>query len=819
MKNLYFFFTASFLAFSFQALPQGYWRPFQQVFHANNIHTVFWSNGDFGWDGNDAVYQVPYLDEDSPSTLIVSSLWLATEDGPELRVDAQMFANYDFDFYSGPLNPTTGLPYSPDDLQNFNKIWKVSRLAIERHIQDFEGDGTLDNPEFSVVGWPGSGNPYFKLLHGFDLSDQGLAPFFDRDGDGIYNAFQGDYPLPEAVTPGIIPEEIFWMVFNDAARPPQVSNGEPLNVEIQLTAWAFNCEDPSVLNSTLFISRKIINRSGRDYQDLYAGVFTDTDIGCFTDDYIGCNPDLNTYYGYNGQFYDKDPCDVGFSSFPPDFFPPVQAVTLLNQPMTGFQMFNNGYYPLQPPPGTTDPNNDLEFYNYLQSKWKDGTPLTPEGDGYNPGSSLTPVKYAFAGDPSKLSGWSMYEENLLPRDTRGVGITKFNSFKNGEAITIDAAYSTHHKDGLIHVQQVGLLNEEIPLLHQMYDTGFKDACQQPSFCEEDCVWPGDANADGIANHFDLLAIGAGFDSVGPQRQPPHRWFPLDADDWPYILADSTNFKHLDCNGDGVINRADFTITKLNFGMTNENYVEENNYRQSDELFFTVSPKVKNNVIETDVLPFSISVRHRDIPDLAGLAFTVEFDTSFFNGMRLFPDQNLTHCLMYAEHKRTATGGQMIGEVDFAMFNDRAACFPDNERLLTLLVNSQGGLNTPFPTNSTVLRIRNAKALLRNGTFLDIGAQDLHLYFSGLGIEVQEKPVENLIIYPNPSSGVFYVRVNEDELDYYQLYDAAGRLIKIRPEFRENDFLIDLRHLSAGIYFLHMVQGFDSKVYKLMVGAH
>ncbi|MFQ5445813.1 MAG: T9SS type A sorting domain-containing protein [Saprospiraceae bacterium] len=746
---------------------------------------------------------------------------MATQDSGDLRVAASRYGagSNSHEYYPGPLNPANGLPYSSEDLPNFNRVWTVTRLAIERHIQDFKGDGTLDNPEFSVVGWPGRGNPYFKLLNGFSLSEppQELAPFFDRDGDGIYNAFQGDYPLPEAVAPGIIPEEILWMVVNDAAGPHQESGGEPLNVEIQLTAWAFNCEESSILNSSLFVSRKIINRSGRDYQDLYAGVYTDIDIGCHLDDYIGCNPDLNTYYGYNGQFYDESPCIIGIPPFPANYFPPVQAVTLLNQPMNGFQMFNNSGFG-EPAPGTTDPSTDLEFYGCLQSRWKDGTPLTAEGDGYNPGSALPPVKYAFAGDPTTLSGWTMYEENLPPRDTRGVGIAKFSSFKNGESVTIDVTYSTHHKDGLIHVQQVGLLNEEIPLLHQMYDTGFQDACQQPPFCEEDCVWPGDANADGIANHFDLLAIGAGFDLVGPQRQPPHRWFPLDADDWAYELEDSTNFKHLDCNGDDVINRADFTITKLNFGETNENYIRDDNYRQSDELFFTVSAKVKNNVIETDDLPFSISVRHRDIPDLAGLAFTIEFDTSFFTGLGLFPSLNSYYCFMYAEHKMTAANGQQTGEVDFSIFSDKSDCLVDNERMLALLVQP-ASLRIPFPSISTTLRIKNAKALLRDGTFLDIGGRDLHLYFSGFGIEVQEKPEENLVIYPNPSSGVFYVKMNREELDFMELFDATGRVLKIRPEFRQNDFLIDMRHLAAGVYFLQIVRGFESKVYRLMVGAH
>ncbi|MGK0364459.1 MAG: hypothetical protein ACI85O_001516, partial [Saprospiraceae bacterium] len=55
-------------------------------------------------------------------------------------------------------------------------------------------------------------------------------------------------------------------------------------------------------------------------------------------------------------------------------------------------------------------------------------------------------------------------------------------------------------------------------------------------CTEDCVWPGDANANGIANHLDFLAIGYSFGETGPTRANQSvAWEPLEADNWAETL--------------------------------------------------------------------------------------------------------------------------------------------------------------------------------------------------------------------------------------------------------------------------------------------
>lgn len=89
-------------------------------------------------------------------------------------------------------------------------------------------------------------------------------------------------------------------------------------------------------------------------------------------------------------------------------------------------------------------------------------------------------------------------------------------------------------------------------------------------CElTDCVWPGDANGDGVANQYDLLQIGLDYNLMGPPRtvfpQPsnPIAWAPNLAEDWPTASA-GVNDKHLDCNGDGLIDANDINAIHLNY---------------------------------------------------------------------------------------------------------------------------------------------------------------------------------------------------------------------------------------------------------------
>ncbi|HRF41870.1 MAG TPA: hypothetical protein PK198_23920, partial [Saprospiraceae bacterium] len=102
-------------------------------------------------------------------------------------------------FKPGKINVATQTPY-PGSCENFNNIWRVERDAIQRHIFDFLDNGVIDHPEPSLMAWPGRGNPHFEAYNGFpfpsDTPPAMMAPFWDADGDRMYNPLRGDYPGP-----------------------------------------------------------------------------------------------------------------------------------------------------------------------------------------------------------------------------------------------------------------------------------------------------------------------------------------------------------------------------------------------------------------------------------------------------------------------------------------------------------------------------------------------------------------------------------------------------------------------------------------------
>ena len=93
----------------------------------------------------------------------------------------------------------------------------------------------------------------------------------------------------------------------------------------------------------------------------------------------------------------------------------------------------------------------------------------------------------------------------------------------------------------------------------------------------DCVFPGDANKDGTVNIFDVLNLGIGFNTTGEVR-PNAVIEPIlqAAFDWDLNTLFNLNFKHIDCNGDGLVDAQDFMAIDQNYQQIIENKTFEAN---------------------------------------------------------------------------------------------------------------------------------------------------------------------------------------------------------------------------------------------------
>ena len=376
----------------------------KKTLQGNYVTANISTGGNTFLDG-DAIenFTVPNTLTPSVGTILSSGLWLgAMDQNGNIKIAA---TNYDFpnryDYATGPiLNENGNLTFACED---YDQLWEVFGYEIKQHISDFEDNGIIDHPIANIFNYPAHQNPFFENIHGFALPNtpQGLAPFFDQNGDGIYNPNDGDFPLPESVSQNTIPSHIIWKIFNDAGTTHTLSNSEPLNVEVQQTVWSFWCDDNPILNHSIFSSYKVINRGNETLDSMTASIFTDFDLGCFTDDYHGSAPHLNTIYSYNEDAIDGatgTDCGQGVNTYGEN--PPVQAITLLNQSLSSYIHYYIG--PFDPPIGVFPPIQPQGFFHFINGIWKDEIPITFGGDGYLSGGDTT--HYLYPDNPNDSQG-------------------------------------------------------------------------------------------------------------------------------------------------------------------------------------------------------------------------------------------------------------------------------------------------------------------------------------------------------------------------------------------------------------------------------
>ena len=98
--------------------------------------------------------------------------------------------------------------------------------------------------------------------------------------------------------------------------------------------------------------------------------------------------------------------------------------------------------------------------------------------------------------------------------------------------------------------------------------GFEDFCNGITDCPPTPVYPGDFNFDGVADFQDILSFGFYFGETGGQRSiQENQWIGHISNDWSGTQENGADLKHIDGNGDGIIDLRDTLALHLNLGET------------------------------------------------------------------------------------------------------------------------------------------------------------------------------------------------------------------------------------------------------------
>ncbi len=433
----------------------------------NNIRAKVQASGIQFWKGpepnyTDTSWVFEFPKGSGNKTIFNSTLWVGgIDESGTLKLAAERYRQVGLDYWPGPLsNNGSNLSIETSTVIEWQDVWKLTKNEVIYHKLHWWEEGY--EPVNDIATWPAHGDINLNQA-------EYLAPFIDVDGDSIYNPMAGDYPL-------IRGDQCIYFIINDLRQHTE-SGGEALGLEIHGMAYEFYDGEIEPMNNTVFFSYKIFNRSSYTYNDTYIGLFTDFDIGYAMDDYVGCDVTRGAYYGYNGDSIDGDgePGSYG------DFIP-VQGIVILGGPlmdangiddpagqcdesingvgfgdgiednerygMKKFMYFNNGGISAQ-----SDPQTALEYYGYLNGRWKDGTVMEYGGNGHVSSGAYGPAaNFMFPGlsdpcfwgtggeEPYGPIDWTEISAGNIPNDRRGLSVMGPFTFEPGTMERVDIAY-------------------------------------------------------------------------------------------------------------------------------------------------------------------------------------------------------------------------------------------------------------------------------------------------------------------------------------------------------------------------------------------
>ncbi len=258
------------------------------------------------------------------------------------------------------------------------------------------------------------------------------APYIDKNGNGIYDKDEDEPGIANA-------DQVVWFAANDldASATTALYGSQPIGIELQVTAWAYN-QPGGTIGQLIFKRYKLINKSGKRIDSMFVAQWCDPDVGNYSDDYVGCDSILSIGFAYNAYQTDDEfsafglaPAAIGYDFFQgPRVYTGNPADTAIfdlkywpgykNLPMTSFGYFAAGSAIPDPTLGKYE--GTKQWYNLLNGyiptdDLKDPSPFV-HGSGPLAGK---PTKFPVNGDPVNGTGdIDGLGSNLPPGDRRMV---------------------------------------------------------------------------------------------------------------------------------------------------------------------------------------------------------------------------------------------------------------------------------------------------------------------------------------------------------------------------------------------------------------
>lgn len=332
-------------------------------------------------------------------------------------------------------------------------------------------------------------------------------------------------------------------------------------------------------------------------------------------------------------------------------------------------------------------------------------------------------------------------------------------------------------------------------------------------CIYNCVWPGDANNDGIANTDDILSIGVLFGTSGPAREDMSiAWYAHAADTWVDPIIGGDENKYTDCNGDGTINDDDTTAVSVNYSLEHPVFILKTSGGEIP--LFIDAPET-----ELPLGPNSLPVVLGDaisFPDaIYGLRFTITYESEHIESSSVSFGYMDSWFGSDAELIRFRKNNTDVNKLDVAIVRNNQLNVAGNGQIGTLNFVVIDNIAGATETGTATFAITDVRAI-------DLDWNELAVQGGAVVVETEEttgiqNQDKNLIsIYPNPASGnTLHLQGDLNNLEHVSIKDITGKTVIEFNAAQITNGNISITTLPAGTYILEMISNENIATEKLI----
>jgi len=244
-----------------------------------------------------------------------------------------------------------------------------------------------------------------------------------------------------------------WYVANDLSN--RRFSSQPLGCELQQYMYGFVGTNP-VLNNTIFIQYRLINRNIPNpqnpnaglWKNAYVAIFNDSDVGGAGDDVVGCDTLNGLAYTYNGV-----PSDLVYGSPPPAVGYVFLGGRVGSSPITLSAHVRFDNFGVGGPMGEPETGRPDHLYNFMRGLDKNGNPL---------GNTVPGSRFMFPGDPE--TGQGIIETQMA--DKRSLLVAGPFDVPAGD--TVEITYAVTIAQGNSNLNSVTVLKQQADSIRSFF---------------------------------------------------------------------------------------------------------------------------------------------------------------------------------------------------------------------------------------------------------------------------------------------------------------------------------------------------------------